>query len=85
MWCLALYLPLLIGTCVPEDDEYWNLLCLLLQIVRIVFSPTINTDQVPYLQMLIQQHHEKFKELFLECTVIPKMHYMIHMPRIILW
>ena len=46
MWCLALYLPLLIGTCVPEDDEYWNLLCLLLQIVRIVFSPTINKDQV---------------------------------------
>ena len=74
MCCLALYFPFLFGTCFPEDDEYWNLLCLLLQIVRIVFPPTINKDQVSYLEMLIQHHHEKFKELFPECTVIPQMH-----------
>ena len=72
MWRLALYFPLLIGTCVPEDDEYWNLLCLLLQIL---FSPTINKGQIPYLQVLIQQHHEKLKNcfqsvlLFQKCTI----------------
>ena len=77
MCCLALYFPLLFGTCFPEDDEYWNLLCLLLQIMRIVFSPTINKDQASYLEMLIQHHHEKFKELSQECTVVPKMHSMI--------
>ena len=84
MWCLALHLPLLVGDYVPEDDEHWELLCVLLAIIRIAFAPTISENQVAYLQKLIQEHHEKFKELFPQCNVIPKMHYMIHMPRIIL-
>ncbi|XP_028394435.1 uncharacterized protein LOC114518624 [Dendronephthya gigantea] len=83
MWCLSLYLPFLIGECVPDKDEHWDLFCLL-QIIRIVFSPTISKEQIPYLQVLIQQHHEKFKELFPDCPIIPKMHYMVHMPRTIL-
>ena len=73
--------PLLVGDYVPEDDEHWELLCVLLAIIRIAFAPTISENQVAYLQKLIQEHHEKFKELFPQCNVIPKMHYMIHMPR----
>ena len=48
------------------------LLCALLEIARIVFSPTISKNQVPYLQRLIQEHHERFKELFPHCNIIPK-------------
>ena len=33
MWCLALHLPLLVGDYVPEDDEHWELLCVLLAII----------------------------------------------------
>ena len=84
MWCLALHLPLLIGQNIPEDDNHWELLKTLLEIVRIAFSPLLAKNQVPYLQMIIQQHHEKFKELFPHCSIIPKMHYMVHMPRTIL-
>ena len=84
MWCLALHLPLLVEEFITEDDEHWGLLCTLLQIVRIAFSATISKNQVPYLQLLIQSHHEKFKELFPHCSVILKMHYMVHMPRTIL-
>ena len=52
--------------------------------MRIIFAPTVNANQVAYLQVLIQNHHEKFKELYPDCSITPKMHYMIHMPRIIL-
>lgn len=84
MWCLAIYLPMLIGICILDDDEHWKLYCSLLDIVRIRFSPMISHGQAAYLQVKIQSYHEKFKELYAECSVIPKMHYMIHMPRIIL-
>jgi hypothetical protein len=84
MRCLGLHLPLLIGENIPDDDDHWELLGTLLEIVRIVFSPLLSKNQVPYLQILIQEHHEKFKELFPQCSIIPKMHYMLHMPRNIL-
>ncbi|XP_044171934.1 uncharacterized protein LOC122956333 [Acropora millepora] len=84
MWCLGLHLPLIVGNLVPEDDEHWQHYCTLLQIVRIIFSPVINREQIPYLQVLIQEFLEKFKHLFPQCSIIPKMHYMVHMPRTML-
>ena len=70
MWCLAVYLPMLIDVCIPKNDEHWTLYCMLLEIVRIIFSPLIGRDQATYLQVQMQCHHQ--------------CHYMIHMPRIIL-
>ena len=84
MWCLARFLPLLIGEFIPEDDDHWEAYCILLEIVRIAFSPLISKQQMPYLQILIQNHHERFKTLYPLASIIPKMHYMIHMPRTIL-
>ena len=84
IWCLARNLPLLIGGLIPDDDEHWGLFCDLLEIMRIIFAPTVSSNQVAYLQVLIQNHHEKFKELYPDCSITPKMHYMIHMPRTIL-
>ena len=82
--CLALYLSLIIGEFVPEEDDHLALFCSLLQIVRIVFSPVIRKQQMLYLQVLIEDHHQTFKELYPDCTIIPKMHYLVHMPRVIL-
>ncbi|XP_048583720.1 uncharacterized protein LOC5498446 isoform X2 [Nematostella vectensis] len=84
MWCLGMFLPLLVGDLVPEDDEHWELFCILLQIMRIVFSPVIDKEQLPYLQVLIQHHHQMFQQLFPGCSITPKMHYMVHMPTTIL-
>jgi len=84
IWCLARNLPLLIGGLIPDEDEHWGLFCDLLEIMRIIFAPTVSANQVAYLQVLIQNHHEKFKELYPDCSITPKMHYMIHMPRTIL-
>jgi hypothetical protein len=84
MWCLAVNLPLMIGGLVPDNDENWALFCDLLEIIRIIFAPTVSHNLVAYLQVLIQSHHEQFKALYPGCPIIPKMHYMIHMPRAIL-
>ena len=84
MCCLGLHLQFLIDDLVPEDDEHWELLCTLLQTIRIIFTPVVNKDQVAYLQILIQKVLVNFKELFPRCSIIPKMHYMVHMPRAML-
>lgn len=84
MWCLGLHLPFLIGDYVPEDDDHWELLCILLQTMRIIFAPVVNIDQVAYLQVLIQKLLQTFRDLFPDCSIIPKMHYMVHMPRTML-
>ena len=83
MWCLARLLPLMIGDRVSDDDEYWKNFLLLLDILDYVFAPVISTDCVAHLKVLICEHHQAFKELYPTCSIIPKMHYMIHYPECI--
>ena len=52
--------------------------------VDLLFAPEISDDEIGYLQMLIVDHHTDFVQLYPECSVTPKMHYMVHMPRLIL-
>lgn len=78
MWLLAIYLPLLIGDLVPEDCEIWDLYVLLLHICTIACSWQITPDTAAYLGVLIEEHHTKFKQLYSEKNIIPKMHYMLH-------
>lgn len=84
MWLLGRLLPCMIGGNIPQNDEKWQNLLLLLQIVDILFAPVISLDEVAYLQILVKQHHETFARLYPEKSIIPKMHYMIHMARIIM-
>ena len=37
-------------------------------------------DDVPYLRVLIEEHHTLFKGLYPAASIIPKMHYVIHIP-----
>lgn len=80
MWCLAKFLPLMIGNMVPEDDERWELFCLLLEIVDIVFSPNSTVNSIGVLEGLIDDHHSKFCRLYPGRSIIPKMHYLVHYP-----
>ncbi len=82
MWCLALHLPFLIGDQVPEDNELWQLFIKLLSITAVCFAPVVSQDQLAYLQVLIEEHHKDFCRLYPNCSVIPKMHYMVHMPSV---
>ena len=84
MWLLGRLLPILVGEYVPEDDEHWCNYLLLLDIVDIMFARRITEDTPGCLHLLIEEHHANFTRLYPEYTVIPKMHFMIHVPRIML-
>ncbi len=69
---------------VPEDDQHWSNYLLMLEITDLLFSPEISTDEVAYLKTLLEEHHIAFCELYPAASVIPKMHYLIHAPRLII-
>lgn len=84
MWLLGRILPLVIGDLIPSDSEHWGNYLLMMEIVDILFSPHVNEDNAAYLVALISDHHEKFSELYPDKSIIPKMHFMVHMPRLML-
>ncbi|EDO36381.1 predicted protein [Nematostella vectensis] len=68
------------GSCIPGDDEKWQLFIILLEIVSIIFSEVITKDKAAHLRDLITDHHTRFATLYPECSIIPKMHYILHYP-----
>ncbi len=81
MWSLAVYLPLLIGDLVPKGCEEWDLFIILLNICSIAASWQIKSNTTSYLEILIEEHHTKFRQLHPNKSIIPKMHYMVHYPK----
>ena len=83
MWLLGRLLPLMIGYWVPEEDEHWLSYLLLLDIVDILFAPDISPEDISLLSVLIEDHHNEFTVIYPSNPVIPKMHFMVHMPELI--
>ena len=79
-WCLGRFIPLLVGDKVPEDDERWMNYLTLLHIMEFVFAPAINQGQIGYLEMLIEDFLYEFSRLYPDRPLLPKMHYLIHIP-----
>ena len=84
MRLLSRLLPYMIGNDVPVDDEHWDNFLLLLQIADLLMAPKITEDEVAFLQTLIEEHHSNFVNLYPSSPVTPKMHFLIHMPHLIL-
>ena len=80
MWCLKRYLPLIIGDKVPEGNEYFEVILLLLECMDYIFSAEITTEETFVLKQLIKDHHEHFLEMFPERNLKPKHHFMTHYP-----
>ena len=53
----------------------------MMNIVDILFASN-TTDHATYLGTLINDHHD-FCKLYPQSSIIPKMHFMVHMPRMI--
>jgi hypothetical protein len=84
MWTLGRFLPLAIGHLVDENDEYWLNFLRLLDIMDILFAKKVPRNLIGYLESLISDHHHGFKIIYPNNSITPKMHNMIHMPRLIL-
>ena len=84
MWNLAVYLPLLIGEQVPENDDEWECYLLLLDILQICVSRILSLDLIDHLKVLIEMYLVAFRGCYPHINIIPKQHYMIHLPAQIL-
>ena len=83
MWMLGRFLPLMIGADIPADDECWMSFSLLLRIMQYLFAPKLDEDDLAIVQEMIMDHHHHFASLYPTHLIIPKLHYLIHMPRLI--
>lgn len=83
-WLLSRLTPFMVAEFVPEDDCKWKNYLLMLEIADHLFAPAITRDEVGYLKVLIEEHHSAFCVLYPSASVIPKMHYLVHSPRLIL-
>ena len=82
MWLLGRFLPYLVGQYVPRDDEHYRLFLQLLSITNIILSPALTVDRAALLSTLLADHHHQFRLVYPLNSVIPKMHYLIHIPRL---
>ena len=84
MWVLGRFLPAMVGEHIPESDRHWENFLTLLHIMDYLLAPKITHEEVSHLKFLIEEHHSMFVELYPDASVIPKMHYLIHTPRLII-
>ena len=82
-WCLFRLLPLLIGDVVGAEDKIWQLYILGREICEIVLAPILDPAWLPYLELLISHHHTLLKDVAPK-AFIPKMHFIVHYPRLLL-
>ena len=68
---------------IPEDDSHWSNYLLMIEIADFLFAPEISTEEVGYLKVQIEEHYSAFCLLYPSASLIPKMHYLIHTPRLI--
>lgn len=95
IWLLAINLPLMIGNFIGESDPVWHCFTTLLQISRLIFLESISDFEIVKLGLLIEEFCVDYKEHFfqsykrddpkskLKCSIIPKMHHLVHYPRFI--
>ena len=84
IWTFLRVFPFLIEDKVKDvDDDVWNLIMLLSEIVEIICSPSIHLSTLPYLELLIAEYILKRKLVFPLNNLRPKHHYILHYPMLI--
>jgi len=84
MWLFGRTLPLLVGDCVPDDDDFWLNYLRLMEVVDRVLATKCTESDADYIEVLISDHHHEFCRLYPGHSIIPKMHYMVHIPRLMI-
>ena len=82
IWCLAIFLPMMIGSVVPIEDPVWACYTDLLEITRLIFKTSISEVELEILESLISDYLTAFKDCF-KRRITPKMHFLVHYPRLI--
>ena len=77
MWCLARFLPLIIGDLIPRDDSNWENFLTFLSIMDYTLSPSTSPEKMAYLSVLVEDFLTEVSKLY-DRPLTPKMHYMVH-------
>lgn len=84
-WSLLRLLPILIGEKITDtDDPIWQLTVQLKELVELICAPKISHSQVALFSVLIVEYLETRKEMFPDCKLKPKHHYIVHYAALIL-
>lgn len=81
MLTLFCHFPYIVGDLVEPDLPEWQIYLMLREIISIVLEKVIHKDTHILLKTLITEHHELFQTIFKK-RLSPKLHFMIHYPRI---
>ncbi|KAL1448461.1 hypothetical protein WDU94_000542 [Cyamophila willieti] len=81
MLTLVRYLPLIAGSYVPEDNDFWSLLLSLRELLDKLMSPRIYKSTVDQCRGLIRDFLLEYKTVAKK-PLTPKFHFLIHYPRI---
>ena len=73
----------MIGDFVPEANQHLERYLLMIEITDYLMAPHLLEEELGYLKVLIEQHHSTFSRIYPGSSFIPKMHYLVHMPRLI--
>ena len=84
MWLFASILPLLLDGKVDHNDPHWINFLSLLEIMCICFAHQVTYSSVIYLKQLIKEHLTSFKTIYPNARILPKQHYLVHLPTQIL-
>ena len=68
----------------PEEDPNWKNFLQLMKITDLVFAPKCSRSTAVFLEGLIDDYLQTFRELYPDCPTTPKQHYMVHIPEWIL-
>lgn len=82
MMCFILYFPIMVGDLIPSDDEVWEFLLNLVEIVDLLLSFEVSERYIHHLKKKIAFHNENYTKLF-KNALKPKFHNLIHYPTII--
>ncbi len=83
-WCFLRLLPVLIGDKIrdPADNDVWQLVLQLRQMVEFICAPAISSGQIAYLKVMIEDYMYFRKKLFPDHPLRPKHHYVTHYPEL---
>jgi hypothetical protein len=75
--CLVVSLPLILGDLVPANDNAWNLVLLIREVLDIVLCDTISKGGLIYLDSLVSEYCSTYQSVFKK-KLKPKHHHLIH-------
>ena len=55
----------------------------LIKILQIIYAPVISKSTIYHLRRYIEEHLKEFRRIFPDESILPKQHYLIHIPRMI--